>query len=145
MAQYQLTTPCIKHEGALTDKGYGASWFEGKWCSAHRKAYCQHHMTSTASLGDLVVRHKCDNRACINPDHLELGTHADNAQDMVDRSRQGTPPVLTMEQAREIRRDYIPGGNRWHPSPAGQPQLARKYGVPQSVISQILRNITYKE
>lgn len=37
---------------------------------------------------DLVVRHKCDNRMCINLEHLELGTHADNTRDKITRKRQ---------------------------------------------------------
>lgn len=35
----------------------------------------------------MVVRHKCDNPECTNPDHLEIGTHADNMSDLVDRRR----------------------------------------------------------
>ena len=35
----------------------------------------------------MVIRHKCDNPPCINPEHLELGTMKDNSQDMVQRGR----------------------------------------------------------
>jgi len=36
----------------------------------------------------MLVRHTCDNKACVNPDHLILGTSADNSKDMTDRNRQ---------------------------------------------------------
>lgn len=133
-------TSCINHPGAIASTGYGASWFEGRYCGAHVKAYCQHHGKSRRDLVGLVVRHKCDNKACINPAHLELGTCADNSQDMVDRKRQGKVPALSIEDARTIRAIYRPGK-----SDTNQLRLASRYGVKQSVISQILRNITYKD
>lgn len=57
----------------------------------------------------LVVRHKCDNPSCINPDHLELGTHQDNMDDMVKRGRstkgeKSASCKLSDEQVEEIKR-----------------------------------------
>ena len=46
-------------------------------------------MTYNGEITDgLVVRHTCDNRICVNPEHLEVGTHQDNMDDMVRRNRQ---------------------------------------------------------
>ena len=102
------------------------------------------HSLRLEDIAGKVVRHKCDNHTCKEPTHLELGSNADNSQDMVDRKRQGIKPVLSQEQAREIRLCYVPG-TRCNPSPTGQRQLASKFGVAQSVIQQIVNNITYKE
>ena len=56
----------------------------------------------------MVIRHKCDNHKCINPEHMELGTQLDNIQDMVERGRstrgEKNPTCkITAEIARKIR------------------------------------------
>lgn len=58
--------------------------------------------------GDYIVRHKCDNILCINPDHLESGTVADNMMDMLIRQK---PPAskLRKDQVREIKMYIIQG------------------------------------
>ncbi|WP_419893243.1 HNH endonuclease [Oceanobacillus kimchii] len=62
----------------------------------------------------LVVRHKCDNPGCINPEHLETGTHRQNSQDMVLRGRSpkgvhNGSSKLTDEKViaiRKLKKDY---------------------------------------
>ena len=56
----------------------------------------------------MVIRHKCDNANCINPEHMELGTQLDNIQDAVDRGRttkgeRNPGSKITAQIAKEIR------------------------------------------
>lgn len=76
---------------------------------------------------DMVVRHKCDNPPCCNPAHLEIGTHEENMQDMVDRGRHKGNAKLTPDQVTAIRRARMRG--------TAVASLAARYGVSESTIS----------
>lgn len=88
----------------------------------------------------LCVCHRCDVPSCINPDHLFLGTRADNIADMDAKGRritmrgeQSGSAKLTAEQVAEIRRRYRAGARGIGVA------LAREYGVGKSAISAIVR------
>lgn len=74
---------CMEYTGYLSN-GYGILKVDGKNCKAHRVSYELAYGPFDKSL---VVRHKCDNTKCCNPEHLELGTQLDNVDDMLTRKR----------------------------------------------------------
>lgn len=103
---------CTTHKKLST--GYYLMMYNHKRTSLHRYVY--EEMFGEIPEG-MVVRHKCDNRGCINPEHLELGTHKDNSRDMIERggSLKGTKnpnAILTEEDVKEIRRLAFMGFKR---------------------------------
>ena len=97
-------TGCWEYLGCRTQQGYAKvpAWKQDRTTVGARIAY-------EAWVGQIpdgaVIRHKCDNPPCINPEHLEPGTYKDNSQDMTSRGRwRGGKTKITAEQAGIIRR-----------------------------------------
>lgn len=126
-------TGCWVWQGCLSKGGYGRLCTYGSHgtMQAHRIMYESIH----GEIGDrtMFVCHHCDNRACVNPDHLFLGRNEDNMNDMVSKGRASRRPgransrsILTLEQAWEIVDKYCAG--------VRGADLADEYGVSNATI-----------
>jgi HNH endonuclease len=80
---------CWLWRGAINSRGYGSfCWYPEphgqRWIGAHRASYI---LANGDIPDDLVVRHCCDVRICVRPEHLLIGTYAQNTADMLERGR----------------------------------------------------------
>lgn len=129
---------CWEWMGAKSH-GYGLIGVNGKMIGTHVISWELHN---SAVPDGLCVCHHCDNRKCVNPTHLFLGTLADNIQDMIKKNRQARGEnhglaKLKDEQVLEIRIKYSTGEFT-------QKQLAEEYKIDQAGISNIVNRKTWK-
>lgn len=150
------TDTCWIWTGSKRNKGYGAFSYtvggrliQGR---AHRYSYELH---KGAIRPGYFVLHKCDNPACVNPDHLFLGTNEDNIRDMLKKGRhiaggthcgdegdwkRGTKhhaAKLTEEDVRELRRLHATG--EWSYS-----QLGKRFQIGPSAAYKIVKRLLWR-
>lgn len=134
---------CWEWTRYIRPAGYGMVGIPGQYrtIDAHRASWMVHR----GPIPDgLFVCHTCDNRKCINPDHLWLGTHQDNIDDMV---RKGRSPrscgeasgmaKLTTEQVAEIRRRYVKGIHPARRTGGSPTELAAEFGITKQYVWQL--------
>ena len=131
---------CWYWTGSKFKAGYGSLLIEGKSKQAHRVSYQLHKGEITNGL---FVCHTCDNKICVNPDHLWLGTCLDNVKDMIDKGRQVIlrgeqigNSKLTEKKVRQILIKRAKGISTF--------KLAKEYKVDITSIQKILRGATWR-
>jgi hypothetical protein len=113
---------CRVWTGYIDCVGYGRLQFEGFYQKSHRIAW---RLANNAAIPKgMKVLHRCDNRTCINPDHLFLGTQAENMTDMILKGRNYSK--ITPDQVRQIMKTS--GTNA---------EIGRKFGLATSGIWRI--------
>lgn len=94
MEKVKLVNGCWEWTGNIETRGYGIVNFKYKKYKAHRVSYeiFNEKIPSGNCYKDKInILHKCDNRKCVNPDHLFLGTFMDNHRDMILKGRENHP------------------------------------------------------
>lgn len=124
MRTEKIESGCWIFQGCRDKWGYAQYGVQHKRHQAHRYAY-------TLAIGSIPegmqVLHKCDVPACVNPDHLFLGSNAINMRDKALKGRAGKR--LTLDQVREIKIALAAGRIA--------AEIARQYGVTGSLIGGI--------
>lgn len=148
----KLENGCWEWSGSRSSFGYGILHIGKKPRKAHRIAW---KLLRSEIPSGIVVCHKCDNPPCVNPEHLFLGTTADNTRDAIEKGRFARPgqrqasalkyakrgedhcrAKLTREIVKAIRQGVAEG--------FAQMSFANRYRVDPTTIRDIVQHKTWR-
>lgn len=127
---------CWEWMGGGNGKGYGQMRVNYRQVATHKIAW---ELTNGEIPPGLWLLHKCDNRACCNPDHLLLGTVKDNTTDMIEKGRRHTGLGLPRHH---VTADEVETIRARHASGTKKAVLAREFNVSHNTISNIVNRRT---
>ena len=120
--------------------GYGMFHFKGRKITAHRVAYA----IEVTNPGELEVCHTCDNKPCVNPDHLYAATHSTNVKDAYETGATSRPSGEQNPSAK-LNEDDVRGIRQRLDNGETQTAIAEDYGVTQTNISRIATGEAWKD
>lgn len=134
---------CWQWTAGAGHRGYGMVYIGGRRAPGISRTRAAHRVAYVLATGrdipcGMLVCHRCDNPPCVNPDHLFLGTYADNYHDAKRKGRHTAGErhgrlKITDEQVREIRAAVDAG--------TVKARLAERYGVSQTTIGRVARGV----
>lgn len=133
MHQHADENGCLNWTRGVNLYGYGHFKYSQKIVAAHRVSW---EIYNQRTIPDgIYILHSCDNPSCINPEHLSLGTHADN---MREKSERGRHPLTTFTRDEVIKIRQIAANDISHS------EIARQLGVGTTTINAIANRKTWK-
>jgi hypothetical protein len=137
-AKVDTTGDCWVWTGQKIPSGYGRFTMQGRRHMAHRAAY-------TLFVGNIPdgmdVLHRCDNPPCCNPDHLFLGTDADNTYDKLMKGRMARGEGIGMAKLSELDVQDL---RQLHASGMSFARLAPLYGVDSTTVRRAVLRIAWR-
>lgn len=131
---------CWAWRACYNGRGYGSFYADGRNYRAPRIAYL---IATSEYPGEKLVCHACDNRSCVNPAHLWLGTAADNMRDMAKKGRGGrVGPDGTWIAHAKLNAGAVLAIRAARGTEAAV-KLAKRYGVGRTTIYDVWRGISW--
>lgn len=126
---------CTLWIGSVNGGGYGHIYYGGKNRLAHRISW---ELNNGPVPGGLWVLHKCDNRVCINHQHLYVGTRNDNSNDAVLRDRYYLKKGSRHPFAKLTDRDIENIKSTWFNTYTSASNIARKYSISKHSVYAVI-------
>lgn len=143
-----MSNGCWEWTAGLRGKtGYGCMKYDGRVQDGHRISWQIYRGKIPSGI---FVCHVCDNRRCVNPEHLFLGTQKDNVQDAIKKNRfhfvpkeKQFPKGKIAENRKLTDKQVIDIRNRAKIGKINKYALGREFGVDEKAIRLLLKGETY--